>query len=347
MDSVTQIALGAAVGGAIAGKELGWKAFAYGAAFGTLPDLDVLVHYADAVDQVTKHRSWTHSLFVMTALTPIFAWGLRKLHGTKWVTTTLMVWLCLVTHTLLDSFTTYGTQIFWPMQSPPVSISTIFIIDLFYTLPLLTGAILGLVWLNKRPNKARKSNYIGFVLSHTYLLISVFFMLFIKDVATDTLVKQGITEEPILAPTPFNIVSWRVLAKDEQSVWIGYYSLLRPKEIEFIAYPHNKNLASVSELSALARLDWFTQGYYQLQEVEGQLKFLDLRLGIEPVLPFRYIIAQRADSPTDTKQWQAMQAIQLPQARVNDNTVNELIAIIKGQGRPSVDPLLLDKVGLE
>ena len=60
MDSVSQIVLGAAACHAVAGKQLGRKALILGAALGTLPDLDVLINYGDAVSNFTKHRqSWT------------------------------------------------------------------------------------------------------------------------------------------------------------------------------------------------------------------------------------------------------------------------------------------------
>ncbi|MGD8803873.1 MAG: metal-dependent hydrolase, partial [Gammaproteobacteria bacterium] len=43
MDSITQIALGAAVGEAVAGRQLGRRALLWGAICGTIPDLDVFI----------------------------------------------------------------------------------------------------------------------------------------------------------------------------------------------------------------------------------------------------------------------------------------------------------------
>lgn len=57
MDSVTQAALGAAVAGLIAGKKCSPKVLLAGAALGTLPDLDVLIHYGDPVSDMVKHRA--------------------------------------------------------------------------------------------------------------------------------------------------------------------------------------------------------------------------------------------------------------------------------------------------
>jgi len=52
-----------------------------------------------------------------------------------------LVFLVLMTHILSDCLTVYGTQIFWPLPTPPVMWSAIFIIDPMYSLPLI-GCIL-------------------------------------------------------------------------------------------------------------------------------------------------------------------------------------------------------------
>jgi inner membrane protein len=147
MDSITQIALGAAVGEAVAGKQVGRRALLWGGFFGLLPDLDILISYGDAVRDVTYHRSWSHSALVMTALTPLWTWLICKLQPatrTHWRRMLALVFLALITHTLLDCFTVYGTQIFWPLPMAPVGWSTIFIIDPAYSLPLMLG--IGAAW---------------------------------------------------------------------------------------------------------------------------------------------------------------------------------------------------------
>ena len=45
MDSLTQVVLGSAVGYAVLGNKIGRKAALWGAALGTLPDLDVFIPY--------------------------------------------------------------------------------------------------------------------------------------------------------------------------------------------------------------------------------------------------------------------------------------------------------------
>ena len=121
MDSITQITLGAAVGEAVLGKHIGNRAILWGGIFGLLPDLDVLIPFGDAVKDFTYHRGFSHSLFVLTALTPIFVWLVMKVHPStaqyrnRWFS---LVFLSLITHVLLDCLTVYGTQILWPLATP-------------------------------------------------------------------------------------------------------------------------------------------------------------------------------------------------------------------------------------
>ncbi len=147
MDSLTQIVLGGTVAYATLGPKVGKKAVLYGALLGTLPDLDVFLPYGGEVEAFTYHRGFSHSILVHLVLSPIIAWLLAKLHPISsdsefkysWYKWTLMVFLCLSTHALLDACTVYGTQLLWPITQYPFGFSNLFIIDPAYTLPLLLG----------------------------------------------------------------------------------------------------------------------------------------------------------------------------------------------------------------
>ena len=128
MDSLTQLTLGAAVGEAVLGRQVGRRAALWGALLGTLPDLDVLVPLGDAVRDFTYHRGPSHSLFVLAALTPLVMWLILKIHPQtrplrgRW---TMLVYAVFTTHVLLDALTVYGTQIFWPLPVPLSSLTSL------------------------------------------------------------------------------------------------------------------------------------------------------------------------------------------------------------------------------
>ena len=71
MDSVTQMALGAAIADATVGRRYGNRALLAGVLLGTLPDLDVLVPFDGAVANFTYHRSFSHSFLVLTLISAV------------------------------------------------------------------------------------------------------------------------------------------------------------------------------------------------------------------------------------------------------------------------------------
>ncbi|HAT86467.1 MAG TPA: hypothetical protein DCS30_11305, partial [Rhizobiales bacterium] len=111
LDSLTQAVLGGTIGYAVGGRQLGRKAALWGMGLGTLPDLDVLVSFSDPIEDFIYHRSWSHSLFLLTAISPLIGEGIRRLHKlsiSSRLTIMFMTWLVLITHPLLDSLTSYG-----------------------------------------------------------------------------------------------------------------------------------------------------------------------------------------------------------------------------------------------
>ena len=107
MDSITQAVLGASIQGALLGRWQGRKALLYGAMLGTLPDLDVIIDYGDAVADMTYHRGFSHSLLVLTGLALLLTWLTRRFRhnpGYSAQRLFLTLWLVLITHPLLDSF---------------------------------------------------------------------------------------------------------------------------------------------------------------------------------------------------------------------------------------------------
>lgn len=289
MDSITQAALGAAVAEAGLGSKLGWKAIAWGAFLGTLPDLDILFYpFLDLASQLSWHRGFSHSILFTLIAAVFFAWLLGKVHGTKekcpFKRTFITIWVVLITHVLLDCFTVYGTQIFEPFSSMRVSFDNLFIIDPFYTAPLLIG--LAIAGFCKLEGSLRwKANVAGLALSSLYVLWS-----FTAKGITDIRVQHEIArqdiqvEKYITTPAPFNTLLWRVLIQAPGAYYVGYASLLDDKqEIRFHIVPDNHEILRARRPSRnIETLKWFSQGYYQLSvdsRYPNELIFSDLRFG--------------------------------------------------------------------
>lgn len=297
MDSITQIALGAAVGESVLGRRIGNKAMLWGAIIGTLPDLDVFVPLGDAVRNFTYHRSVTHSLLMLLLATPLMVWLINRIHPSlyehraRWA---VMVYLVFATHVLLDSFTTYGTQIFWPIVTTPVGWSTIFIIDPLYTLPLLIGVIAALV-MTRTSDRGHLLNHYGLIVSTLYLSWT-FVAKFVVDQRFESEIEaQNIRHEKVfITPAPFNTLLWRAVVMDADGYYEAYYSLMDGSgEVRFNHYPSDESLlVGIEDSWSVQRLQWFSRGIYSVSLRQQDIVISDLRMGVEPHYVFNFKVGK-------------------------------------------------------
>lgn len=318
MDSLTQAVLGASIGGAMLGRWHGRKALVLGAVLGTLPDMDVVLDFGDAVADMTYHRGFSHSLFVLAGLSLLLAWLGRRFWPHPDYSATrlwLCIWLVLLTHVLLDALTSYGTQLFWPLTSAPVAISSIFIIDPLYTLPLLLAVIVGL--FAGMGGAGLRWQRAALVISSLYLL-STLAGKHMADYRLDrALALAGVeTELRFSSPTPFNTLLWRVVAVDGDDYYEGLTSWLdpRPPELVRLARSYSQAAPALEGSQQHLRLRWFTRDMLRYDLIEGQWVVTDLRLGMPGYHPFRFALARVAEDGTDstliddTELWPSPQA---------------------------------------
>ncbi len=277
MDSLTQLVLGASVGEAVLGRKIGNRAVVWGAIGGTIPDLDVLLNpFLSDVQGVLIHRTFSHSLLVLTLLAPIVGYGVWQLHRNKtkanWRDWSWLFLFALITHPLLDSFTNYGTMLFFPFSDVRIAWRTIFIIDPLYTLPLLIGTFI-VLFSSRTSQRRKRANQWALVLSSAYLVITVIIKLHVQQVVQNNLTKRSsvVHEKFLTSPTFFNNVLWSVIVKQKDQYQVGYYSLLdNDHTVQFKTIPQQAELLQPYEQSPEAQktlrdLINFTEGFYALQ----------------------------------------------------------------------------------
>lgn len=296
MDSISQVALGAAVGHLTAGRQVGRRAVAWGAICGTLPDLDVLVRYGSDVANFTYHRSFSHSLIVLALVSPLVLLVVRRVHPNHahlWFRWLSLIYLSFATHVLLDAFTVYGTQLWWPLDPTPVSWATVFIIDPLFTTPLLVG-VGAACFMTRRPERGYRWNVVGFAVAVLYLGWSVGVKSHVDSIARQSLTQQGLDYERLLTvAAPFNTVLWRVLAIDGERYYEGTYSLLDSDEnIEFTARTRSVHLLEgLDGHWPVERLQWFTHGFYGVDQIGDDVVLTDLRMGsFDTGYVFRFVV---------------------------------------------------------
>ena len=377
MDSLSQIVLGASVQGALLGKYQGRKAYLYGAILGTLPDLDVLISYPDPISDMTYHRSFSHSLFVLSAVGIVGAWLISRYHHWRNMPLpystrrlALAMTLVLTTHPILDSFTVYGTQLFWPLQDPlqmtPISIASVFIIDPLYTLPLLIAVIVGLIKGGKLAvfkagllMSCQRLAVWMLLLSSSYLLLGLGLKYHAQSKAEQTLAVANINTTRIKTmPVLPTILMWRTVAENNEHRLIeirGSVLDSRLPEYRYLTQYDNAqtlrtNLPAQSRPYA-QRLDWFSGDWtgYRVQmlpatsttgDAAEQLVVDDLRMMAGDTAFFSFVLAEKANQHA---QWQAITPIEAPIITVDNEPTPSRFELIQQGFKRVFDEKAVDK----
>jgi inner membrane protein len=289
VDSITQAALGAVVGELVLGRQIGRRAIGWGALFGTIPDLDViLVPFLDTAREFRWHRGISHSILLMLAVT---IW-LAKPLSIRWkkdkVTPQragLFVFLAWSTHVLIDVFTVYGTRIFDPFSGYPVSLDNLFIIDPIFTIPLLVAVIIGLFVQPKdwKKGKGIRSAWWCLGISSLYVGLSFWAKHTVSRQIEGDLARRGVAwQRRMEAPSAFNILLWRAVVERQGEIWIGYRSVFDdPKlPVRWVIVPKGEAaMAKYANEREVKTIREFSKGWWIAREAPGGLWLADLRFG--------------------------------------------------------------------
>lgn len=288
MDSITQAVLGAAIGEAALGKKIGNRAIIWGALVGTIPDLDIIfLPLLDNAQDLAFHRGSSHSLLIMIIASLGLAKPLSNLWKNEKVTPMRAGMFILInwfTHVLIDCFTVYGTSVLWPFSDARIGFNNLFIIDPFYTIPL----IVSLIWLAFYRNKkdlAKRTRILnwGLGISSAYVIFS-FAMKFYASSSFDAdLARRNIEyNRRFEAPTAFNTLLWRSVLDRDEEIWVGYRSVLESpsKPIRWTVYPKQKEvLAPFANEREVQTLVWFSQGWWIARPHAQGIWIADMRFG--------------------------------------------------------------------
>lgn len=283
MDTLTHIVLGACIGEAMLGKKIGKKAMLWGALVNNLPDIDMfftpLFH---PVDALFAHRGITHSFLFVIIFFRILSWFFSRWYKSNSASLrdwNLFFFIALLTHSLLDSCTVYGTGVFEPFSHYRLQFTALFIAEPFYTLPLLI-AFTALLILKRESGRRKFWAKFGLGLSTIYLILAIFNKIYIGKLFSDSMRKQNIHfMDYITTPTPLNNILWNVVAKDTNGFQVGYYSHFdKIRDVQFSFIQRNDSLAKdIIQTYPVQQLIRFSNGYYCFTMENGELHYNDLR----------------------------------------------------------------------
>lgn len=285
MDSLTHIALGACMGEAFAGKQLGKKAMLWGALAQSIPDIDFISSFwMDTSSSLLAHRGFTHSILFCVFLTPFLALLAERLHRPhnisfkKWA---LFFGSVIFIHIFIDAFNNYGVGWFEPFSHRRITFNAIYVADPFFSIwPGI--AFVALIYLKKRKPERNKWWKMGLGMSAIYLMYCLIIKEKIDSDVKDIFQKQQISyNRYFTTPAPLQNWLWYVVASNDSGYNVGYRSILdSKKEIKFQYFPRNDRLLVNSTQSEdLQKLIRFSQQFYTVEKWKDTLVFNDLRFG--------------------------------------------------------------------
>ncbi|MCA9629005.1 MAG: metal-dependent hydrolase [Myxococcales bacterium] len=323
MDGITQALLGATVGQASVGTRLGRRAAWWGALGGLLPDADIFVSAAlgGEFTSMWVHRGTSHSLWFGPALGPLLGiavwrlerWRARKREpdvdleaqvpgqpeGVNWTgagAKRAWIWLfvlSIVTHPMLDVFTSYGTQLFAPFWRERFAFDGVGIVDPAYSVPLIIA--LAICSAKKsRPRAATRVARWTLALTSAYLVWGLGMTRRVEAQARAELTSAGFQVDSVSGYT-FVMQNGlkRVVARSGPRVFVGYASgwVERPIAWQSFELEPSADVERVLATPEGRLFRWFSKGQlaWQVHRLENggkRVELDDLRYGM-PAAPRR------------------------------------------------------------
>ncbi|MFA0013227.1 metal-dependent hydrolase [Vibrio lentus] len=289
MDPLTQGVLGASLSQSASKKQHLVVAGVLGLLSGMAPDLDAFIRsQSDPLLALEFHRQFTHSLLFIPIGSLICALVLHSLIAKRRGLSFKQSWLyCALgysTHALLDSCTTYGTQLFWPLTNERYAWNTISIIDPVYTLPILILLVFA-TW-KRVPWLAR----VAFLWALIYPTLGMIQRDRAEAVGWQLAQERQHTPIRLEAKPSFaNILVWKVVYETENRYYVDAVRVgtsVKTYTGESIAKLNVSRDFSwldpdSQQAKDIERFRWFSNGYVA-QDPADEMRIIDIRYSIVP-----------------------------------------------------------------
>ncbi|WP_192890546.1 metal-dependent hydrolase [Vibrio bathopelagicus] len=289
MDPLTQGVLGASLSQSVSKKQHLVVAGFLGLLSGMAPDLDAFIRsQSDPLLALEFHRQFTHSLLFIPIGSLICALVLHPLIAKRRGLSFKQSWLfCALgygTHALLDSCTTYGTQLFWPLTNERYAWNTISIIDPVYTLPIIILLVFA-TW-KRIPWLAR----VAFLWALIYPTLGMIQRDRAEAVGWQLAQERQHTPIRLEAKPSFaNILVWKVVYETEHRYYVDAVRVGTSVK----TYP-GESIAKLNvsrdfswldrdsqQAKDIERFRWFSNGYVA-QDPMDEMRIIDVRYSIVP-----------------------------------------------------------------
>ena len=289
MDPLSQGIVGSIAAQQPANKKVILISIILGFLSGMAPDLDIFIRSSnDPLMALEFHRQFTHSLIFIPVggliCSTFFYFLFAKKQNLTFKTTYLYCTLGYGSHGLLDSCTSYGTQLFWPFSDTRIAWNTISIIDPLFTIPLLIIVVLTI--FKRKMILARASLlWVIFYLSLGYLQHERAEKLAYSIAESRKHVVKRIEVKPSIA----NLLVWKVIYETKEKYYVDAVKIgLKNKILEGTSIDKLNVVESFPWLDKnsqqakdIKRFSWFSNGYLAISK-ENPNRIIDIRYSMLP-----------------------------------------------------------------
>ena len=274
MDTATHALLGVACSEALFRRRLGPAANVVAAVSAALPDIDSLIFRltGDPWLSLLEHRGPTHSLlFCLLASLPVALVAHRLSPRNKLLPLYLCAALAILSHPLLDIFTSYGTRLFQPFSNLRLSLDSICVVDLQYS-AILVIAVLTCAMARRvdRASLAPKVAAAALALTSAYIGLGYLVQFRAVEAFRRAAVRSGHQLVRARAiPLIGDLVSWRLVGETSDGFLLGFWDLgdPAPTRLKKIAGYHGPLVRRLWKNDILAEYRRFADGYVWLRPV--------------------------------------------------------------------------------
>jgi inner membrane protein len=289
MDPLSQGTIGATLAQSASSKAKVKSATLMGCLGGLAPDLDVLIQSpTDPLLFLEFHRQFTHALIFIPVGALIVTAVMHRWAG-KGLSFREGYLFCLLgyaTHGLLDTCTTYGTQLLWPFSLERFAWNNVSIIDPIFTLPVLALIITGVI--RHQPVLGR----LALAWAVSYLLFGVFQRERAEAAGLELALSRG--HEPVrleAKPGFGSMLLWKIVYETHTEFHVDAVKV----GIESRPYPG----ASATKLDVTKHYPWLDPDSQQAKDVERFRWFSNNYLAIDPGDPTRVIDVRYSVVPNE------------------------------------------------
>jgi inner membrane protein len=231
-----------------------------------LPDSDFVLLLVDPLSfHAYWHRSFTHSLVMLPLWGALPGWLLYRVSRRRHPFLLLWLYACLgvASHIALDLMTAWDIALLWPVGDWRVSLGWLFIIDPWFTVPLLAGLVVALRW--------QPAAWLSWLWLALWLGWSASNKQEARERAAEFATTLDLPARVEAWPQPFSPYHWKLLASTDEGHWQAHAHLGEQPSPLASLWPHPWLRGAAESYRPLGESSWEYHSRFAGPKDDGDL----------------------------------------------------------------------------